>query len=66
MHLMYTLDENGNRVYTLKVSPVRLTLSCVSNSNMNLPQKITDSGKITRSAHPGMALFECTTSRIHD
>ncbi|CAL1694856.1 unnamed protein product [Somion occarium] len=32
MHLMYTLDENGNRVYTLK--------------------KITDSGKITKSAHP--------------
>ena len=21
MHLMYTLDESGNRVYTLKVSP---------------------------------------------
>ncbi|KAI3619321.1 h aca ribonucleoprotein complex subunit 3 [Moniliophthora roreri] len=32
MHLMYTLDENGNRVYTLK--------------------KITDTGKITKSAHP--------------
>ncbi|KAI0066632.1 Nop10p-domain-containing protein [Artomyces pyxidatus] len=32
MHLMYTIDANGNRVYTLK--------------------KITDSGKITKSAHP--------------
>lgn len=32
MHLMYTLDENGSRIYTLK--------------------KITDEGKITRSAHP--------------
>ncbi|KAJ3797070.1 nucleolar RNA-binding protein [Lentinula aff. detonsa] len=32
MHLMYTLDEVGNRVYTLK--------------------KITESGKITKSAHP--------------
>ncbi|KAJ4000255.1 nucleolar RNA-binding protein [Lentinula boryana] len=32
MHLMYTLDEGGNRVYTLK--------------------KITESGKITKSAHP--------------
>ncbi|KAH9854363.1 Nop10p-domain-containing protein [Lenzites betulinus] len=32
MHLMYTTDDKGNRIYTLK--------------------KITDSGKITRSAHP--------------
>ncbi|KAL1738883.1 H/ACA ribonucleoprotein complex, subunit Nop10 [Schizophyllum fasciatum] len=32
MHLMYTLDEAGNRVYTLK--------------------KTTDSGRITKSAHP--------------
>ncbi|OCH89733.1 Nop10p-domain-containing protein [Obba rivulosa] len=32
MHLMYTLDANGNRVYTLK--------------------KLTDDGKITKSAHP--------------
>ncbi|KAI0737434.1 hypothetical protein C8Q80DRAFT_1276438 [Daedaleopsis nitida] len=32
MHLMYTLDDNGNRVYTLK--------------------KITDLGKITKSAQP--------------
>ena len=23
MHLMYTLDENGNRVYTLKCVPTR-------------------------------------------
>ncbi|KAI0756169.1 Nop10p-domain-containing protein [Daedaleopsis nitida] len=32
MHLMYTLDDNGSRIYTLK--------------------KITESGKITKSAHP--------------
>ncbi|KAI5998152.1 Nop10p-domain-containing protein [Pisolithus albus] len=32
MHLMYTHDENGNRVYTLK--------------------KLTDTGRITKSAHP--------------
>ncbi|EIW63842.1 Nop10p-domain-containing protein [Trametes versicolor FP-101664 SS1] len=32
MHLMYTIDENGSRVYTLK--------------------KITETGKITKSAHP--------------
>ncbi|KAF8582817.1 Nop10 family nucleolar RNA-binding protein [Ramaria rubella] len=32
MHLMYTLDEAGTRIYTLK--------------------KITESGKITKSAHP--------------
>ena len=25
MHLMYTLDENGNRVYTLKVCKPRLS-----------------------------------------
>ncbi|KAI0728419.1 Nop10p-domain-containing protein [Fomitopsis betulina] len=32
MHLMFTLDDKGNRVYTLK--------------------KLTDSAKITKSAHP--------------
>ncbi|KAI0275353.1 Nop10 family nucleolar RNA-binding protein [Gloeopeniophorella convolvens] len=32
MHLMYTVDESGKRLYTLK--------------------KVTDAGKITRSAHP--------------
>jgi len=32
MHLMYTLDEQGNRIYTLK--------------------KLTEDGKITKSAHP--------------
>ncbi|KAN0100122.1 H/ACA ribonucleoprotein complex, subunit Nop10 [Tylopilus felleus] len=32
MHLMYTLDSNGNRVYTL--------------------EKITNEGRITKSAHP--------------
>ncbi|EIM83497.1 Nop10p-domain-containing protein [Stereum hirsutum FP-91666 SS1] len=32
MHLMYTIDATGNRIYSLK--------------------KITDDGKITKSAHP--------------
>ncbi|PFH47339.1 hypothetical protein AMATHDRAFT_77247 [Amanita thiersii Skay4041] len=32
MHLMYTLDGSGNRLYTLK--------------------KMTDVGKLTKSAHP--------------
>jgi H/ACA ribonucleoprotein complex subunit 3 len=32
MHLMYTIDEDGKRVYTLK--------------------KLTESGEITKSAHP--------------
>ncbi|KAF9469556.1 Nop10 family nucleolar RNA-binding protein [Collybia nuda] len=32
MHLMYTIDEVGNRTYTLK--------------------KVTDEGRITKSAHP--------------
>ncbi|KAF8336564.1 Nop10p-domain-containing protein [Cantharellus anzutake] len=32
MYLMYSLDDQGNRVYTLK--------------------KITDDGKVTKSAHP--------------
>ncbi|KAH9070724.1 Nop10 family nucleolar RNA-binding protein [Lactarius deliciosus] len=32
MHLMYTVDSQGSRVYTLK--------------------KLTDLGKITKSAHP--------------
>ncbi|KAF8555112.1 Nop10p-domain-containing protein, partial [Imleria badia] len=32
MHLMYTIDGNGNRVYTLK--------------------KMTNEGRITKSAHP--------------
>lgn len=49
MHLMYTLDEHGTRLYTLKVRHMPL---------MSLPvltalQKITDDGKITKSAHPG-------------
>ncbi|EME81625.1 uncharacterized protein MYCFIDRAFT_33013 [Pseudocercospora fijiensis CIRAD86] len=32
MHLMYTLDEQGKRLYTLK--------------------KVSDSGEVTKSAHP--------------
>ncbi|KAJ9119826.1 snoRNP complex protein [Naganishia onofrii] len=44
MHLMYTLDPNGNRIYTLK-------LLTVLNSFMRL-QKSTKDGKVTKSAHP--------------
>ncbi|KAH0837831.1 Nop10p-domain-containing protein [Lanmaoa asiatica] len=49
MHLMYTLDDNGNRVYTLKVcvSIVRFE----SYPFMTL-QKMVDEGRITKSAHP--------------
>ena len=55
MHLMYTLDANGNRVYTLKVR------SCYSknfaHSESILAQKITANGKVTKSAHPGTVLL---------
>lgn len=51
MHLMYTLDANGTRIYTLKVS---LCASVAESLTfMNASQKITESGKITKSAHPG-------------
>jgi hypothetical protein len=53
MHLMYTLDESGNRMYTLKVSEFidnmnRLTSTC--------EQKTTEAGRLTKSAHPGTSL----------
>jgi hypothetical protein len=50
MHLMYTLDEEGNRVYTLKV---RLYRHRHFSWYSRLPQKVTDAGKTTKSAHPG-------------
>lgn len=49
MHLMYTIDENGSRVYTLKVSRNYSTQDMVLTDL----QKITETGKITKSAHPG-------------
>ncbi len=49
MHLMYTIDENGSRVYTLKVSSIDLT----QDKALRDSQKITETGKITKSAHPG-------------
>lgn len=50
MHLMYTLDEEGNRVYTLKV---RLYSYRHFSWHSRLLQKVTDAGKTTKSAHPG-------------
>lgn len=50
MHLMYTLDEGGNRVYTLKVC---FLFSIVISRKSDRNQKITDGGKVTKSAHPG-------------
>lgn len=52
MHLMYTLDEAGNRIYTLKVSYM---LTYDPEHDLLVFQKATDSGKITKSAHPGMS-----------
>ena len=50
MHLMYTLDEEGNRVYTLNM---RLYSYRHFSWYSHLPQKVTDAGKTTKSAHPG-------------
>lgn len=50
MHLMYTLDESGNRIYTLNVSTFAIIEQLLSDS---LFQKATDTGRITKSAHPG-------------
>ena len=52
---MYTLDEQGNRLYTLKVCFVALYAHTVSLTSIT--QKVTDSGKITKSAHPGRSLI---------
>lgn len=48
MHLMYTVDENGTRKYTLKVRRRRLF-----EPNIVLLQKVDSNGKPTNSAHPG-------------
>lgn len=56
MHLMYTLDEQGTRVYTLKVSSSLL----IWRSLISIPQKATQAGKVTKSAHPGMSSFSKT------
>lgn len=50
MHLMYTLDGNGNRAYTLKV---RVFIYRVELRPFMTLQKVTDEGRITKSAHPG-------------
>ena len=54
MHLMYTLDESGNRIYTLKVFLIVLDVS--TQKFLIISQKSTDLGKITKSAHPGTIL----------
>ena len=59
MHLMYTLDEAGNRVYTLKVCHYVYSFITTFPRKAYTPsssQKITDAGKITKSAHPGSPL----------
>ncbi|KAI9444541.1 hypothetical protein H4582DRAFT_1805463 [Lactarius indigo] len=50
MHLMYTVDSQGNRVYTLKVSVLLRFdyLLFIARAIRNSP----DLGKITKSAHP--------------
>lgn len=53
MHLMYTLDDKGDRVYTLKV---RLYSPPWGRIRSRILQKLTDAGKITKSAHPGMSV----------
>ena len=64
MHLMYYLDAEGKRVYTLKVSNVLLVetqlqsfpflIACVAflGTPTVALQKQTPAGKITESAHP--------------
>lgn len=52
MHLMYYLDKNGRRVYTLKV---RLsTKQRLDAKAYLLQQKTAPDGTPTYSAHPGM------------
>jgi hypothetical protein len=61
MHLMYTLDASGKRLYTLQVSihpAVDMTLI-----NLNHIQKTTADGKVTKSAHPGTCRFAISLSR---
>lgn len=55
MHLMYYLDKNGKRVYTLEVEHFRWVCQLMSPLTLVLfsPQKIGPDGKPTNSAHPG-------------
>lgn len=55
MHLMYYLDKNGKRVYTLEVEQFRWVCQLMSPLTLVLfsPQKIGPDGKPTNSAHPG-------------
>jgi rRNA maturation protein Nop10 len=62
MHLMYTVDDQGNRIYTLKVH----IPSCVGDWSLFVYQKVTDVGKITKSAHPGAPLFGLVPYTIID
>jgi hypothetical protein len=52
MHLMYTIDEAGNRIYTLKVS--QSICHSPANAEPRWYQKVADSGRVTKSAHPGL------------
>ena len=56
MHLMYYLDGDGKRVYTLKVqSWVYTSIVCSVSVSVLLigTQKLDPSGRPTMSAHPG-------------
>lgn len=67
MHLMYTLDENGNRLYTLTVRLFIVCLGLESHPLMVL-QKMTPEGRITKSAHPGTFqpwIFRRSASKDH-
>jgi H/ACA ribonucleoprotein complex subunit 3 len=59
MHLMYYLDAEGNRVYTLKVTSLAKVVLSFSTFMfltivllIDVEQKETPAGKITQSAHP--------------
>ena len=47
---MYTLDGSGNRVYTLEV---RVFIGRRITFFHDSVQKMTNEGRITKSAHPG-------------
>jgi hypothetical protein len=57
MHLMYTVDDQGNRVYTLKVHISFRWWRLIVDLINCVYQKVTDAGKVTKSAHPGAPLF---------
>jgi len=53
MYLMYTINENGDRVYTLKVnSKWYLNFFPTRSHNLLISQKRTEDGRPTLSAHP--------------